>query len=96
MSPTASAAVPAVSADVFAEIAELGAQLCGAQYAAVTLLEGGQHRALARHGGLPIVLLPRDSRFCSTAWRESRNERSPAVRKHHFPATWTRLTPRMA
>lgn len=64
MSPTASAAVSPVTADVFAEIAELAAQLCGARYAAVTLIEAGQHRALARHGGIPIALMPRDSRFC--------------------------------
>ena len=64
MSPTASAAASLVPNDVFAEIAELAAQLCGARYAAVTLLDEGRHRALARHGGLPITLLPRDSRFC--------------------------------
>jgi diguanylate cyclase (GGDEF)-like protein len=65
MSPiaTASAVVPAAD-DVFAEIAELAAQLARARYAAITLLEAGQHRALARHGELPLVLLPRDSRFC--------------------------------
>jgi diguanylate cyclase (GGDEF)-like protein len=50
--------------DVFGEIAELAAQLCGVRHAAITLLEQGQHRALASHGGLPLTLLPRDSRFC--------------------------------
>jgi len=65
MSPvrTASEVVPQ-SDDVFAEIAELAAQLCGARQAAITLLEGGKHRALASHGNLPVTLMPRDSRFC--------------------------------
>src|SRR5690348_156752 len=65
MSPvrTASETVPS-SDDVFAEIAELAAQLCGARHAAITLLDGGKHRALASHGNLPLTLLPRDSRFC--------------------------------
>jgi diguanylate cyclase (GGDEF)-like protein len=52
------------SDDVFGEIAELAAQLCGAGHAAITLLEDGSHRALAAHGSLPLALLPRDSRFC--------------------------------
>jgi diguanylate cyclase (GGDEF)-like protein len=65
MGPIASAsAVKPASNDVFAEIAELAAQLCGASHAVITLLEGGQHRALAVHGNLPVALLPRDSRFC--------------------------------
>ncbi len=64
MSPIlASAATPA-SETVFAEIADLAAQLCGARHAAITLFEGGQHRALATHGDLPLALMPRDSRFC--------------------------------
>jgi diguanylate cyclase (GGDEF)-like protein len=49
---------------VFVEIAELAAQLCGARHATITLLEGGEHRALAAHGALPLALLPTDSRFC--------------------------------
>lgn len=65
MSPihTASRVLPATD-DVFAEIADLAAQLCGAHHAAVTLLEEGRHRALALHGAIPLALLPRDSRFC--------------------------------
>jgi len=54
----------AVADDVFAEIAELAAQLCGARFAAITLRDAEGHRALASHGGVPLALLPRDSRFC--------------------------------
>lgn len=64
MGPISASAVAPERHDVFAEIAELAAQLCAARFAAITLLEGGQHRALALHGNLPIALLPRDSRFC--------------------------------
>jgi diguanylate cyclase (GGDEF)-like protein len=49
--------------DVFTEIAELAAQLCGARFAAITLHDGTEHRAIASHGG-KLALLPRDSRFC--------------------------------
>jgi GAF domain-containing protein len=52
------------SDDVFAEIAELGAQLCGARFAAITLHDGARHRALATYGGLVLPLKPGDSRFC--------------------------------
>jgi diguanylate cyclase (GGDEF)-like protein len=54
----------AASDDVFAEIAELSAQLCGAAYSVITLLEGAEHRPIASTGGLPLAKLPRDSRFC--------------------------------
>ena len=64
MSPTSASASPPDPDDVFAEIADLAAQLCGATHASITLLEEGRHRALASHGGLPMALLPRDSRFC--------------------------------
>ena len=64
MSPAAAHAVLRASDEVFAEIADLAAQLCAARYSAITLLENGQQRALAAHGGLPLALLPRDSRFC--------------------------------
>jgi diguanylate cyclase (GGDEF)-like protein len=60
---TASHELPATD-DVFSEIADLAAQLCGARHAAVTLVEDGRHRALALHGTFPLTLLPRDSRFC--------------------------------
>ena len=50
--------------DVFAEVAELAAQLCGAEHAAITLHEGDAHRVLASSGGLALEILPRDSRFC--------------------------------
>ena len=50
--------------DIFAEIAELAAQVCGARFAALTLHDGSQHHALASYGGLALTLLPRDSRFC--------------------------------
>src|SRR5437868_13830726 len=65
MSPVriASEVLPS-SEDVFAEVAELAAQLCGARQAAITLVEDGRHRALASHGNLPLTLMPRDSRFC--------------------------------
>ena len=55
--------VPATD-DVFTEIAELAAQLCGARFAAITMLDGTQHRAIASHGGMKLALMPRDSRFC--------------------------------
>jgi len=50
--------------DVFAEIAELAAQLCGARFSAITMHDGAQHHTLATHGGIALALLPRDSRFC--------------------------------
>jgi diguanylate cyclase (GGDEF)-like protein len=50
--------------DVFGEIAELAAQLCGARFAAITLHDGTHHRALASYGGIALTLLPGDSRFC--------------------------------
>jgi diguanylate cyclase (GGDEF)-like protein len=50
--------------DVFAEIAELAAQLCGARFAAITVHDNGQHHALASFGGIDLAVLPRDSRFC--------------------------------
>ena len=59
-----SAATQPASDDVFAEIAELAAQLCGARFAAITLHDGMQHRALASYGGMALALMPRDSRFC--------------------------------
>jgi diguanylate cyclase (GGDEF)-like protein len=52
------------SEDVFTEIAELAAQVCGARFAAITIHDGTQHLALASHGGIKLALLPRDSRFC--------------------------------
>lgn len=64
MSPILASAAPPESETVFAEIADLAAQLCGARHAAITLFDAGQHRALATHGDLPLALLPRDSRFC--------------------------------
>jgi diguanylate cyclase (GGDEF)-like protein len=54
----------AASDDVFAEIAELAAQLCGAAYAVITLSGDGGHRPIASSGGLDLEVLPRDSRFC--------------------------------
>ena len=50
--------------DVFAEIADLAAQVCGARYSAITLHDGTQHRTLATHGGIALALMPRDTRFC--------------------------------
>lgn len=65
MSPEPAPAAPAAEPDdVFAEIADLAAQLCGARHAAITLLDEGRHRALATHGAMPLALLPSDSRFC--------------------------------
>ena len=55
--------VPATD-DVFSEIAELAAQVCGARFAAITLHDGTQHRAVASHGGIKLALMPRDSTFC--------------------------------
>jgi diguanylate cyclase (GGDEF)-like protein len=55
---------PQPADNVFAEIAELAAQLCGARYAVITLHDGGRHQPLASHGGMALALLPRDSRFC--------------------------------
>ncbi len=52
------------SDDVFAEVAELAAQLCGAGHAALTLHEGDTHRALATSGGIALELLGGGSRFC--------------------------------
>ena len=50
--------------DVFAEIADIAAQVCDAAYSAITVEEGGRHRPLALHGRLALEALPRDSRFC--------------------------------
>ena len=57
-------ATPPSTENVFAEVAELAAQLCGSSYAAITLHDGGAHRALSSCGGIDLQLLPRDSRFC--------------------------------
>ena len=54
----------AANDDIFAEIAELAAQLCGAAYATITIYDGTHHRPVASVGGLPLAALPRDSRFC--------------------------------
>src|SRR5262249_50301004 len=43
---------------------ELAAQLCGAAYATITIFDGTHHRPVASVGGLPLAVLPRDSRFC--------------------------------
>jgi diguanylate cyclase (GGDEF)-like protein len=50
--------------DVFMEIAELAAQLCGVNCAAITLYDGKHHRPIATIGGLALAVLPRDSRLC--------------------------------
>ena len=50
--------------DIFRDIAQLAAQLCGASYAAITLHERPRHRALAVFGGLDLAVMPRDTRFC--------------------------------
>ena len=56
---------PATAPDgVFAEIAELAAQLCGATYSVITIHDGTEHRPIAEVGGLGLHVLPRDSRFC--------------------------------
>ena len=52
------------SEDVFAEVAELAAQLCGAEHSAITLHEDAGHRPLASSGAIALQALPRDSRFC--------------------------------
>jgi len=58
-------AVSMPSADgVFAEIAELAAQLCSASFAVITLDDGLRHKPVAACGGIAIEVLPRDSRFC--------------------------------
>jgi diguanylate cyclase (GGDEF)-like protein len=49
--------------DVFVEIAEVAAQVCGARFAAITMHDGAGHRTLATHGGIALEL-PRDTRFC--------------------------------
>ena len=59
-----SATVPEAAADVFAEIAELAAQLCGAAYSVITILEDGVHKSIGVSGGLALEVFPRDSRFC--------------------------------
>ena len=56
---------PLPSSDgVFGDIAELAAQLCGADYAVITMHDGHAHRPIASSGGLDLEVLPRDSRFC--------------------------------
>jgi diguanylate cyclase (GGDEF)-like protein len=50
--------------DIFRDIAQLAAQLCGASYAAITLHERPRHRALAAFGGVDLAVMPRDTRFC--------------------------------
>src|SRR5437773_2611170 len=50
--------------DIFRDIAQLAAQLCGASYTAITLYESLRHRALALFGEVDLAVLPRDSRFC--------------------------------
>ncbi|HET7756826.1 MAG TPA: EAL domain-containing protein [Steroidobacteraceae bacterium] len=64
--PAQTRSTPATEAadGVFGEIAELAAQLCGAAYATITLSDGREHRAIAEVGGLALLALPRDSRFC--------------------------------
>src|SRR5689334_10317381 len=58
-------ALPAASADgVFAEIAEVAAELCGSAYALITLHQDGQHVVIASSGGIDLAALPRDTRFC--------------------------------
>jgi len=61
---TAEGPVQAAADDVFAEIAELAAQLCCAAYAVITLADEGIHRPIASSGGIDLDVLPRDSRFC--------------------------------
>jgi diguanylate cyclase (GGDEF)-like protein/PAS domain S-box-containing protein len=56
--------VPANEDNIFREITELAAQLCGAAFAAITLHERLRHKPLAVFGGLEISEMPRDSRFC--------------------------------
>jgi diguanylate cyclase (GGDEF)-like protein len=55
---------PPAKDGIFAEIAELAAELCGASFAAVTLHERSGHVPLAIAGDLPLATLPEDSRFC--------------------------------
>jgi diguanylate cyclase (GGDEF)-like protein len=57
--PAAPAADP-----VFAEIAELAAQLCGVEFAAITLNDADGHRAIATAGGLDVGPMPPETRFC--------------------------------
>ena len=64
MSPTRALIDPPPADGVFAEIAQLAAQLCGATFAVITLHDGRLHRALASAGGLELGRLPEDSRFC--------------------------------
>src|SRR5213075_524214 len=49
--------------DIFRNIAELAAQLCGASFAAITLHDR-RHRALALFGDVDLAVMPRDTRFC--------------------------------
>jgi len=50
--------------DIFTNIAELAANLCGATYAAITLHDRPRHRALALFGSIDLAVMPRDTRFC--------------------------------
>ena len=50
--------------DIFRDIAQLAAQLCGASYAAITLHDSARHRALALFGDVDLAVMPRDTRFC--------------------------------
>jgi diguanylate cyclase (GGDEF)-like protein len=50
--------------DIFRNIAQLAAQLCGSAYAAITLHERPSHRAIAVFGGVDLAVMPRDTRFC--------------------------------
>jgi diguanylate cyclase (GGDEF)-like protein len=50
--------------DLFRNIAELAAQLCGASFAAITLHDRPRHRALALFGDIDLAVMPRDTRFC--------------------------------
>jgi diguanylate cyclase (GGDEF)-like protein len=53
-----------LKANVFGEIAELAAQLCGAGCAAITLFDGTHHRPVASVGKVQLAELPRDTRLC--------------------------------
>ena len=50
--------------DIFRQIAQLAAQLCGASYAVITLHDRLRHRPLAVFGEIDLEVLPADSRFC--------------------------------
>jgi diguanylate cyclase (GGDEF)-like protein len=58
------AAAAAGNDDIFRQIAQLAAQLCGASYAVITLHDRLRHRPLAVFGEIDIAILPADSRFC--------------------------------